>query len=147
MNGSHTWMSHGTHRNESCHTYEWLARMDEPHVYGWVMLHVWTSDVTYMNSHVTRMNESYDAKKDLHHFLFQITVHGSALRHVHRVHRQVMQAEHLNNVYVCVSVWVCLCVFINISICTRIYMHTYLVHTYRARPPCASPSNAGRTPL
>jgi len=37
---SHVWMSHVTHMNESCHTYEW------------VMSHTWMS-------HVTHMNESY----------------------------------------------------------------------------------------
>jgi len=106
MNCSHIWMSH-TYMDESCYAYEQ------------VMSHIWIVTSHAWMSHTTQT-------KDLHHFLFQISVHGSALRHVHRVHRQVMQAEHLNNVYVCMSVWVCLCVFINISICTRIYMHTYL---------------------
>jgi len=34
---SHIWMSHSTHMNESCHTYEW------------VMSHIWMSHVTHMN--------------------------------------------------------------------------------------------------
>jgi len=95
MNGSHTWMSHVTHKNESRHTYELFAHMDEPHVYGWIMLRVWTSHVTYMNSHVTRMNESYDANKRPASFSFP-----------------------------------------NIGTWQR----------SAARPPCSSPSNAGRTP-
>jgi len=56
------WMSHVTHMNESCHTYEWVAA------------HTWMSRVTHMNeschtyervmshirmSHVTHTNESY----------------------------------------------------------------------------------------
>ena len=34
---SHIWMSHVTHMNESCHTYEWL------------MSHIWMSHVAHMN--------------------------------------------------------------------------------------------------
>jgi len=34
---AHIWMSHVTHTNESCHTYEW------------VMLHIWMSHGTHMN--------------------------------------------------------------------------------------------------
>ena len=33
----HVWMTHGTHMNESSHTYEW------------VMSHIWMSHVTHMN--------------------------------------------------------------------------------------------------
>ena len=47
------WVSHVTHMNESCHTYEW------------VMSHIWMSPVIVMNdishiwmSHVSHMNES-----------------------------------------------------------------------------------------
>ena len=40
----HIWMSHVTHTNESCHTYEW------------VMSHIWMS-------HVTHIDESYHAYK------------------------------------------------------------------------------------
>jgi len=53
------WMSHVTHMNESCHTYEWVishvwmshvTRMNESsHTYEWVMSHVWMSRVTRMN--------------------------------------------------------------------------------------------------
>jgi len=39
-------MSHVTHMNESCHTYEWD------------MSHIWISHVTKWMSHVTHMNES-----------------------------------------------------------------------------------------
>jgi len=54
-------MSHVTHLNEPCHTYEWaMSHMWKSHVshvnescrtYEWVMSHVWMT-------HVTRMNES-----------------------------------------------------------------------------------------
>ena len=56
---SHIWMSHVTHMNESCHTYEWVmshiwmshvTHMNESrHTYEWVMSHIWMSHVTYMN--------------------------------------------------------------------------------------------------
>jgi len=76
-------MSHVTHMNESCHTYEWVmshvwmghvTHMTEScHTYEWVMSHIWMSHVTRMNescrayewvmshiwmSHVTHMTES-----------------------------------------------------------------------------------------
>jgi len=35
---AHIWMSHGTHMNESCHTYEWA------------MSHIWMSHATHMNN-------------------------------------------------------------------------------------------------
>jgi len=53
---SHTWLSHGTHKNESCHTYEWVMCHicgHVTHVNGschtneWVMSHIWTSHVTH----------------------------------------------------------------------------------------------------
>ena len=45
-------MSHVTHTNESCHTYEWVMS----HIwmchnsYKWVMSHIWMSHVTYTNA-------------------------------------------------------------------------------------------------
>ena len=57
----HTWRSHYTHMNESCHTHErltsytWMSRVthvnDSCHIHQRVMSHIWTS-------HVTQMNES-----------------------------------------------------------------------------------------
>ena len=57
----HIRMSHVTHLNESCHTYEWVmsqiwmshgTHMNELcHLYEWVLLHIWMS-------HVTRIHES-----------------------------------------------------------------------------------------
>jgi len=38
-------MSHVTHMNESCHTYELVM----PRTHEWVMIHMWMSHVTYMN--------------------------------------------------------------------------------------------------
>jgi len=50
---NHRWMSHVTHMNESCHTYQW------------VVSHIWMSRVTMINeschiqkSHVIHINES-----------------------------------------------------------------------------------------
>jgi len=79
----HTWTSHGTHVNESCHTYEWVMSniwmrhvtpMNEScHTYEQERSHIRMSHVKHMNelwhtyewvmshlwtSHVTRMNES-----------------------------------------------------------------------------------------
>ena len=76
-------MSHVTHMNESCHTYEWVmshiwmghvTHMNEScHTYAWVMSHIRMHHVTHMNkscytyecvmshiwmSHVTYMNAS-----------------------------------------------------------------------------------------
>jgi len=73
---SHIWMSHVTHMNESCHTYEWVATLlsldsgcfftfffwavsrsstltmqvnGTCRTYEWVMSHIWMSHVTHMN--------------------------------------------------------------------------------------------------
>ena len=58
------WMSHVTHMNESCHTYErvmshiWMSHITHTNVTslcsleclnGWVMSHIWMSPVTHMN--------------------------------------------------------------------------------------------------
>ena len=53
------WMSHATHMNESCHTYErvtphiWMSHVthmnESCHTYEWVMSHIWMSRVTHMN--------------------------------------------------------------------------------------------------
>jgi len=59
-------MSHVTHMNKPCYTYEWVmphiwishvTHMNELcHTYEWVMWHIWIS-------HVTHMNESCDTYK------------------------------------------------------------------------------------
>jgi len=56
---SQTWMSHVTHMNESCHTYEWVMShiwmshvtqvVDSCHTYELVISHIWMSHVTHMN--------------------------------------------------------------------------------------------------
>ena len=53
------WMSHVTHTNESCRTYDrvishiWMSHathmIESRHTYEWVMSHVWSSHVTHMN--------------------------------------------------------------------------------------------------
>jgi len=55
----HVWMSHVTHMNDSCHTYEWImtniwmrhvSNLNEScHTYEWVMSHIWMSHGTHMN--------------------------------------------------------------------------------------------------
>ena len=52
-------MSHVTHMNESCHTYEWVtsriwmghvtSMSGSCHTYEWVMSHIWMGHVTHMN--------------------------------------------------------------------------------------------------
>ena len=37
---SHKWMSHATHKNQSCHAYEWTTS-ELCHTYKWVMSRVW----------------------------------------------------------------------------------------------------------
>ena len=54
---SHVWRSHGTHMNESWHTYEWvLCTLTPPPTYVCVMAHIWMSRVyvtiSGMNKHV-----------------------------------------------------------------------------------------------
>jgi len=69
----HIWMRHGTHMNESCHTYEWdmahiwtshVTHMNETwHTYEWVLPHIWMR-------HGTHMIESYHTyERDCHSFI------------------------------------------------------------------------------
>jgi len=56
---SHIWMSHVTHMNESCYTYEWVMlhiwmshvthRNESCRTYEWVMSHICISQITYIN--------------------------------------------------------------------------------------------------
>jgi len=61
---SHIWMSHVTHMNESCHTYEsvmshiwishtWIIHVihtnESCHTYEWFMLRIWMSRVTHID--------------------------------------------------------------------------------------------------
>jgi len=57
---SHIWMSHVTHENESCHTYEWvMSHMLMSHVTHMnESRHIWTSHVTCMRESCLHMNES-----------------------------------------------------------------------------------------
>ena len=79
-------MSHGTHMNESRHTYEW------------VRAHIWTSCVTHMNayiahkwvtvhiwmSHGTHMNESRHTYEWVRaHIWTSCVTHMNASRHIH----------------------------------------------------------------
>jgi len=38
---SHVWMGNGTHRNESCHRYEWAMSLSYCHAYESVISHIW----------------------------------------------------------------------------------------------------------
>jgi len=65
---SHIWMSHVTHMNESCNSYEWVtSRIWMSHVtymnasyhtHEQKIFHMWMRHVTQMNNHVTLMIES-----------------------------------------------------------------------------------------
>ena len=56
---SQLWMSHVTHMNESCHTYQWVMSQlwmshvthtnESCHTYRWVMSQLWMSHVTHTN--------------------------------------------------------------------------------------------------
>jgi len=64
-------MSHVTHMNESCHTYEWVmsriwmshvTHMNESwHTYEWIMPHIWMSHVADVNesSHIWMRDVTY----------------------------------------------------------------------------------------
>jgi len=54
---SHTWMSHVTHMNESCHTHEW------------VMSHTWMSHVTHMNESCHTSQASDSSRKERRHLM------------------------------------------------------------------------------
>ena len=68
---SHMWISHVTHMNESCLTYEWvMSQLWMSHVscmnescltYEWVMSHIWMSHVSHdwVMSHMTCLMLSY----------------------------------------------------------------------------------------
>ena len=59
---SHIWMSHVTHMNESCHTYEWVMSHiwmshvthtnESCHTYDWVMSHIWIIHATCSHTHL-----------------------------------------------------------------------------------------------
>jgi len=111
---SHICMSHVTHMNESCHTYESVMS----HTYAWVTWHKWMSHVTHMNqschtydwvmshirkSHVTHMNQSC-------HTYDWVTSH-ICLSHVSRIkscETQVSESFHTcecNTLYPILSMW------------------------------------------
>jgi len=68
---SHIWMSHVTHMNESCRTYEW------------VMSHIWMSHVAHIcMSHVTHMNEScHSYGRVMSHIWMSHVAHMNESRH------------------------------------------------------------------
>ena len=47
---SHVWMSHVKHMNESFHTYEWVMS----HISTHMMCHIWTGHVTHINKSLCR---------------------------------------------------------------------------------------------
>ena len=79
------WMSHVTHMNESCHTYEWVmshtwmshvTHMNETqHTSEWVMLHIWMRLSTLPNE------SCYTYEWDSAHFRMSHVSHMNKARH------------------------------------------------------------------
>jgi len=71
---SHICMSHVTHMNESCQVYKWVTSyMNEScHTYEWDMSHIWLS-------HVTHMNESCPTYVTSHLSIRRFLVRGKAV--------------------------------------------------------------------
>jgi len=84
-------MSHVTHMNESCHTYEWVishtwmshvTHMNKScHTYKWVMSHIWISHVTHMNQsrHTYEWVISHIRMSNVAHLMSHVT---HAMSHV-----------------------------------------------------------------
>jgi len=51
---SHIWMSHVTHMDESCHPYEWVIAHVE-----WVLSHIWMSHVPHVHVYTHVLHESW----------------------------------------------------------------------------------------
>jgi len=119
---SHIWMSHVTHMNESCHTYEWVmshiwmslvTHMNEScHTYEWVMSHIWMSTVsaTHVNVFATHYAHCNTLQLTATHCntLQHAATHCSTLQHTAK-HCNTLQhtAIHVNvfathtNVFLC----------------------------------------------
>jgi len=73
---SHIGMSHVTHMNESCHTYEWLLihNNENCHTYKSVMSHMWMSHVTHINGscHTYEWVMSYEWLRSGHTYKWAI---------------------------------------------------------------------------
>jgi len=111
---SHISMSHVTHMNESCHTYEWVmshiwmshvTHINEPcHTYQWVMSHIWMSHVTHKNepchtyewvmshismSHATHMNEPF------HTYEWVMSHIEWVMSHIWMIHATYLLRQHI----------------------------------------------------
>jgi len=108
---SHISMSHVTHTNESCHTYEW------------VMSYIWMSHVTHMSeschahewvmSHI-RMGHGTDMNESCHTYewgMSQIQIsqatHLNTSRHTYGWVMSNIWISHVTMCTICVAIWIC----------------------------------------
>jgi len=87
---SHIWMSHVTHRNESCHASGYALNMPETRptfTYERVMSHIILFHVTRWNDHVTHMNESCQTYKCVMTHIWVI---------IHFIHLWMSHITHIN---------------------------------------------------
>jgi len=124
----HTWMSHGTYMNESWHIWEYvMAHTSMWHavfeiVYlcicvGWVMVHIWMSDGTYVwMSHGTYVNESWHKCMDESGHIYERLIHvwtgptnsmtsesvrKCAMSHSYMSHVSLMHVCHDSLIHMC----------------------------------------------
>jgi len=93
---SHIWMSHATHINQSCHTYEWVmphvkigrvTHMNAScHTYESVVSHIWMS-------HATHMNQSCHT--------YECVIHMCAMTHSYAWHVWLIRTCDMTYAYVC----------------------------------------------
>ena len=125
---AHIRMSHVSHMNESCLTYEWvmshiwIQAFHRRLTYEWVMSHIWMSHVSHMNkscrtlecqtsnmwmSHVAHMNESF------HTYEYMCPCHvGLIETNKRRLGRGILDMTHSyvwHDSFICVTWLIHLC--------------------------------------
>jgi len=105
----HTWMSHVTHMNESCHTYGWdMSHMWTSHVtHERVVSHAWMSHVTHMNTsrHVWQKHRGHFKRRKTqqqHISMGHVTHVNEALQQRHTSMCHVTQIHESCHAYQCV---------------------------------------------
>ena len=116
---AHTWTSHVTHMNESCHIYEW------------VMAHIWMSHGTHGNTEgVLCATLMRDIPPACHTTTHEWVMTHIRMRHVIRMNESCHTFE-----WVMSHIWIHMCALIHESylcvyICIYIYIHIYIFFLY-----------------
>ena len=109
---SHWWRSHGTHMNESCHTWEWI------------MSHIWigmNSSCHWWRSHVTRME-------------------GLWMCHGEGVCKRATCLCARVYIYMSVCIYICLivCVFACVYVCVYVYICVQKCNSFISVSSCVA---------